>query len=144
MGMFEFLGYGNAVFWVGLLIVVFLAGCEFFCNNIDVTLAKYKMFKFPQHLRLQKVCRILFLVTFVLALFAKIGVNWDTRTFSLGDEFILFMNVLLIYYVLCYTLVIVFLWMARLVWKCLFFLLRFMGYVLIWLQYETIAWINGK
>lgn len=142
--MLEFLSYGNAVFWVGLLLVIFLASCEYFCNNMNVTLAKYRIFKFPQHPRLQKVCRILFLVTLVLALFAKVGANWDTRTYLWGDEFIRFMNVLLIYYVVCYAVVITFWMAAKILWKCLFFLLRFIGYVLIWMEYETKAWINGR
>ena len=144
MRMLEFLSYGNAIFWVGLLLVILLASCEYFFNNMYVTLAKYHIFKFPQHPRLQKTCRILFLVTFVLALFAKVGVNWDTRTYLWDDEFIRFMNVLLIYYVVCYSCVIIFCMVAKLLWKCLFFLSHFIGYVLIGLQYKITAWINGK
>ena len=142
--MEQFFGYGNVVFWVGLLLVIFLASCEYFCNNMNVTLAKYHVFRFPQHPRLQKVCRILFLVTLGLTLFAKVGVHWDTRAYSWGDEFIRIMNVWLIYYVVCYCAVITFWLVAKFLWKCLFFLLRFIGYALIWLQYETTAWINGR
>ena len=83
-------------------------------------------------------------MTLVLTLFAKVGVHWDTRAYSWGDEFIRIMNVWLIYYVVCYSIIIVFLWVAKYLLKCLFFLLRFIGYVLIWLQYETTAWINGR
>ena len=111
---------------------------------MHLTLAEYRVFKFPQYPRLQKICRILFLLTLILSLFARIGVNWETRPFTPGNAFICLMNVWLIYYVVCYSIIIVFLWVAKYLLKCLFFLLRFIGYVLIWLQYETTAWINGR
>ncbi len=142
--MLEFLGYGNAIFWIGVLLVVFLASCEFFFNDMSVTIAKYRAFKFPQHPRLQKVCRILFLLTFLLALFAKVGVDWDTRAYLWGDEFIRIMNVLLIYYVLCYPVVITFWMMAKYVWQFVYILFHFAAYMLIWLRDEITAWINGK
>ena len=142
--MVEFLSYGNAIFWVGVLLVVFLASCEFFFNNMEVELAKYSAFKFPQHSRLQKACRILFLLTLLLTLFAKVGVNWDTRSYLWSDEFIRLMTVFIIYYVVCYTCVITFWLVVKYTWKFMFFLLRSMAYILIWLQYETTAWINGK
>ena len=134
--MEQLLNYGNPVFWIGLLIVVLLAGCEFFCNNMNVTLAKYKVFTFAKHPRLQRVCRAMFVGTVILALFAKSGAHWQTST----DYFINLMVVLLIYYVVCYSVTICLLWMACALYK----ILRLALGVVFWFCHDTLNWINGK
>ena len=142
--MVQLFDYGNAVFWIGLLLAICLSGCDFFFNNMERTFGKYKFYEFPKHPRIQKVCRILFLVTLILALFARVGVNWETRPHTFGDEFIRVMNVLLIYEVVCYACVVTFLWLATGVGKCLKMLFRFLFYGILWGGYEISRWINGK
>ena len=130
--------YGNLIFWIGLLIVIFLAGCEFCFNNMNVNIAKYKTFTFVGRPRLQKLCRTLFVVTLVMALFAKSGANWQMQTAA--DYFTNLMVVLLIYYVVCYSVTICLMWMAYAFLK----ILRLAIGIIIWLCYDTLNWINEK
>ena len=131
--MVQLLNYGNVLFWIGLSIAVFLAGCDFFCNNLDVTLAKYKVYQFPKYPRLQKICRTLFFALQFLAPFAKVGINWSELFYSLEDHIICTIIILLIYDVVCYAFVIVCLW-------CLSGLIKFAK----WLWYVIINLINGQ
>ena len=130
------LNYGNSFFWIGLLITCFLAGCEFFCNDMSITLAKYKTFTFAKHPRLQKICRLLFVITLILALFAKSGAHWQTST----DFFTNLMVVLLIYFVVCYPLVVCLLWAASILWR----FMRLFFAAVYWIVMYVIDWINGK
>ena len=130
--------YGNLIFWIGLLIVIFLAGCEFCFNNMNVNIAKYKTFTFVGRPRLQQLCRTLFVVTLVMALFAKSGANWQMQTAA--DYFTNLMVVLLIYYVVCYSVTICLMWMAYAFLK----ILRLAIGIIIWLCYDTLNWINEK
>lgn len=141
--MLQLFDYGNAIFWCGLLLTIFLACCEFFCNDgMNQVSAKYRVFHFPQYPRLQKVCRILFLISLVLVLFARVGVHWELRPHTLGDEFIRIMNVMLIYYFVVYAFVISFLWVAKYAVKALIMLLKFLFYTALLLGQYLYAWIN--
>ena len=130
--------YGNLIFWIGLLIVIFLAGCEFCFNNMNVNIAKYKTFTFDGRPRLQKLCRSLFVVTLIMALFAKSGANWQAQTAA--DYFTNLMVVLLIYYVVCYSVTICLMWMASMLWK----LMRLFFAAIQYLFVCTFDWINEK
>lgn len=132
--------YGNVIFWIGLLVVIFLAGCEFLFNDMNKTLADYRKFSFPKHPRLQKVCRALFLISFCLIFWAKVGVNWSSRTYDIFDYFTNFMVILIIYYVVCYCLVIVLLYGLKILWM----ILRLAISAVYWIGKEAIEWINGE
>ncbi len=127
-----------------MLLTAFLAGCEFFFNDIEVSFAKYKTFTFPKHPRLQKVCRLLFVVVLILALFAQVGYWRQATESSFWDYFANLMVVLVIYYILCYSCVICILWGISVMLK----ILRLLGFAIIWIADNVvtwiISWINGK
>ncbi|MBQ7633446.1 MAG: hypothetical protein IJS88_04970 [Alphaproteobacteria bacterium] len=123
--------YGNIIFWIGLLIVFFLCGCEFFFNDMNIAFTKYRPFTFDGHPQLQKACRALFVLSVALALFAKSGANWRNSS----DYFINLMVVLLIYYVVCYSCTICLLWMLSVLYK----FVRLFIAVVLYLFHDIIA-----
>ena len=129
--MVQLLSYGNTVFWIGMLLACFLAGCDFFCNNTILRPEEYKFLRFKHRPALQKNCRIVFLISLFLTLFSKFGADWQEHSYSLEDHFTRVMNIWLIYYVVCYTLVVIVLCWLKVTFK-----------LIIWLYHAIREWIN--
>lgn len=136
--------YGNLAFWLGVLIVVFLAVCDLCFNDVKKTLAEYRFMQFPQHLKTQRFCRSLFVVTLILALFAQTGANWQTKPIDFCSIFTNFMVAVLIYYVLCYPLVLVVVVFIKSAVRSLFMLLRLGWYAFKGIYRKIVDWINEK
>ncbi len=134
------LSYGNPIFWVGLLLAAFLTGCEFYLNDMSIPLARYQKFTFAKHPNMQKTCRVLYVVNVLLALFAEIGDYWQSGSFSVLNYFINLMIVLLIYFVVCYSLVLCFLQAISVLWS----MVRLFVAVLICITKDTLEWINAE
>lgn len=132
--------YGNPIFWIGLLLAAFLAACEFYLNDMNVPLARYQRFTFAKHPDMQKICRALYVVNVLLALFAEVGDYWRNQAFSCLNYFINLMVVLLIYFVVCYSLVICLLWALSALWK----MIRLFIAALIYIAKDTVEWINAE
>lgn len=137
--MEQLLFYGNIIFWIGLLLAVFLAACEFFLNDIEKSFAHFHMLTFAEHPRMQKICRALYVVTLLLVLFAEVGEYWRSQSFSFWNWFANEMIVLFIYFVVCYSAVICFLWTTSILLKM--FKLLIAG--LVWLCKDTFTWISA-
>lgn len=106
--MVQLLDYGNAIFWIGILLAIFLAVCDFLGNDMNITmpLNEHKRLTFPKHPLLQRASRTAFLVLLILALFAKFGTNWAEHPHSFAYDFCRIMCVLIIYHIVCYNLII--------------------------------------
>ena len=132
--------YGNAIFWIGLLLVVFLAVCEFMFNNLNVTLSQYKILHFEKHPRWQKFCRAVYVVTLILALFAQVGFYWQSDSVSVWDYLANVLIVLFTYYVACYSFIICMLWALTFLWR----MLRLFFAAVEWIAKYIMDWVTAE